>query len=271
MVMLRGRHHRRRVVPGLISLLVPFRAEDAERQEIWDWLRAYWSYELRGAEVVMGRSDQRPFSKTQAVNDAARRARGDTFVILDADCYIDGEVIQRCADRIYRSERDGYPLWFIPYRHIYRLTPAATDRIKASDPRHPLRFPSPPALADVESTLGSGFGHRFGALIQVMSRGAFKTVGGMDTRFAGWGGEDIAFVRALDTLYGPHKTTDNDVLHLWHAKIGKNFKDRKWVGQRYPQANDALAMRYHHATGKPVAMRALVDGGLPRKLWRPGN
>lgn len=263
--------HRRpsRVTPGLISLLVPFRAEDAHRSELWRWLRSYWGYEMRGAEIVMGRNRDRPFCKTCAVNDAARRARGDTFVILDADCFIDGSVIQRCADRINQSERAGHPLWFVPYRHIFRLTSAATERVLDSNPRDPLRFPSPPAAVDVESTLGSGFGHRFGALIQVMSRRAFDTVGGMDPRFRGWGGEDIAFVRALDTLYGPHKTSNNDVLHLWHAKIGENFKDRKWVGQRLPQANDKLASRYGAATGKPVIMRALVDAGhsAPSSRW----
>lgn len=250
-----------RVQPGRISFLVPFRADDEHRARIWRWLKAYWSFELRSAEIVVGRNRGRPFSKTSAVNDAARRARGDTFVILDADCYFDGSVIQRCADRIAESERHGDPLWFVPYRHIYRLTEAATAQVLASTPRRPLRFSSPPPAADIESTHGSGFGHKFGALIQVMSRTAFETVGCMDPAFAGWGGEDVAFVRALDTLYGPHKTTDNDVLHLWHAKIGQDFKSRRWVGQAHPQANDRLAMRYHAATGNQAAMRALVDAG----------
>lgn len=261
-----------KVQPGLISLLVPFRAEDAQRAEIWAWLKKYWSYELRGAEIVMGRSNSKPFCKTCAVNDAASRAHGDTFVILDADCYFDGSVIQRVADRIAEVERRGHAVWFVPYRHIYRLTEAATASVLASPPRDPLRFASPPPLVDVESTLGSGFGHRFGALIMIMSRKAFQTVGCMDPRFRGWGGEDIAFVRALDTLYGPHKTTNNDVLHLWHARIGENFKDRKWVGQTRPQANDALANKYNLASGHPAAMRELVDAGCktcrPYRPWR---
>lgn len=258
---------------GLISLLVPYLPADAQRATLWHWLRRYWRYELRGAEVVIGRNHNKPFSKTQAVNDAARRANGDTFVILDADAYIDGSVIQRCSDRIHESERNGHPLWFVPYRSIYRLTPTATDRVLTSPPKNPLRFPTPPNPVDVESTLGSGFGHKFGALIQIMSRNAFETVGCMDPRFnKGWGGEDVAFLRAVDTLYGPHKTTDNDVLHLWHAKIGTDYKDRRWVGQDKPRGNDKLAMEYHQATNRPAQMRALVDAGCalnkPYHRWR---
>lgn len=250
---------------GLISVLVPFRAADNQRQELWDWLEQYWSWELPGAEILVGTNTAEPFCKTCAVNQAAARAHGDIIVILDADCLIDGEVVERCARRIRQSERLDVPLWFIPYRHIYRLTDAATQQVLASSPRHPLQFSSPPPLVDVESTLGSGFGHRFGALIQIMSHAAFNLVGGMDPRFSGWGGEDIAFVRAVDTLYGPHKTTDNDVLHLWHSKIGKDFKDRMWQGQDKPRNNDRLAMAYHTATGSPLAMRALVDAGFQKE------
>lgn len=244
-----------------ISLLVPFRpdSQTPQRERIWRWMRRYWQNELPDAEIIIGRSRGRVFSKTEAVNDAAQRARGRIFVILDSDCLIRGSVIRRCADRIDESERRGHSLWFIPFRHLYRLTESVTELILASSPRHPPRFPMPPDVEDVESTLGSAHGHRFGALIQIMSRRAFFIVGGMDTRFRGWGGEDIAFVRALDTLYGNHKTTDNDVLHLWHPKIGANYEDRMWQGQVDPKANERLSIRYNIATGDRAKMQELVN------------
>jgi hypothetical protein len=246
-----------------ISLLVPFRADDnaPHRTRVWEWLREYWSWELPDAEIVIGISQGRAFSKTEAVNDAASRATGRVFVILDSDTYMRGSEISHCADAIDDALRRGDKLWFIPYRHLYRLTEETTEAILESEPRDPLRFPTPPPDGEVESTLGSMHGHRFGAMIQIMPREAFETVGCMDRRFRGWGGEDIAFVRALDTLYASHKTTDTDVLHLWHATIGSGHINRMWQGQDSPRANEELAARYNRATGDRAKMRALVDAG----------
>jgi hypothetical protein len=255
-----------------ISLLVPFRpqADAQQREDIWHWLRAYWHHELPDAEIVVGRNWDYPYCKTCAVNNAASRAHGDIFVILDADTYFDGKVIQRCADRIRAAQERGHRLWFIPYRHVYRLTQETSARILASFPQDPIRISSPPPPEDVESTLGSSHGHRFGAMIQIMPREAFELVGGMDERFIGWGGEDVAFVRALDTLYNPHKTTENDVLHIWHPKIGATHQDRQWAGQTGPGANDRLTSRYNQATGDRVRMRNLSeeDGAHVKAKYR---
>jgi hypothetical protein len=100
-----------------------------------------------------------------------------------------------------------------------------------------------------------------------MPREAFELVGGMDWRFSGWGGEDVAFMRAVDTLYGKHKTTRNQVLHLWHpfANAAENTIKgepnllRLWEGQDSGQRNDVLANRYYAAYGDQERMRRLVD------------
>ena len=65
----RHHHHERR---EHISLLVPFRAADEERERIWHWLHEYWRHELPGAEIVRGRDDDYPFSKTR--RSTTRRA-----------------------------------------------------------------------------------------------------------------------------------------------------------------------------------------------------
>lgn len=247
-----------------ISLLVPFRpsASFPHRTRLWAWLQEYWRYELPDAEIVVGTSQSQTFSKTEAVNDAARRATGRIFVLLDSDAYIRGDSILRCARAIEEAARRGQKRWFIPYRRLYRLTEASTEIILNSDPKWPLRFPSPPAREDVESTTTAMYGHHFGAMAQIMSREAFEAVGLMDPRFEGWGGEDVAFVRAVDTLFGKHKTLNGDILHLWHPSIGTNAGNKMWEGQDRPGANGRLASRYHRATGDRVKMRALVGEAL---------
>lgn len=255
----------------LISLLVPFRANknSPHRARIWNFLRTYWSWELPDAEIVIGRSKSRVFSKTEAVNDAARRARGRVLVILDSDVYLRGEVILKAARDIEEAARKGHNLWFVPYRRLYRLTESASELVLSSNPVRPKRFPSPPDKADVESMIGSGHAHHYGAMIQILPRAAFFAVGGMDVRFCGWGSEDVSFVYAVDTLWGKHKTLKADILHLWHPVYGKALSDRAWEDQGAAGGNGNLGMRYSRARGDVAKMRALVDEGLPppKRHW----
>lgn len=248
-----------------ISLLVPFRTDGDHREMVWRWLTTYWRNEMPDVELIIGRDYGTPFSKSVAVNDAASRATGDIFVIIDADCYIRGDIIYESADRIRAARDDGNRLWLIPYRRIYRLTEFFSAVIMNSDPRQPVRVPDPPFDWMIESTEGTGHGHRYGALIQVMPREAFEEVGGMDPRFRGWGGEDVSFMRAVDTLWGRHKTLDHAVNHLWHPKLGDKWPTREWAGQDRPRVNDGLASRYNMATGDYARMRKLVDEGFPDK------
>lgn len=179
----------------MISLLVPFGGKDPRRAEVWEWLEQYWRENLPDCEIVVGhdrRSRKRgvPFSKAVAVNDAFKRSRGDIIVVLDADTYMSTEVITHCARRIRTAQQYGVRMWLIPYRFLFRLTREASDRVLASDPCDPLQFSTPPPREDVESVNGSGSGHFYGALAQIMPREAFEIVGGMDPRFRGWGSED---------------------------------------------------------------------------------
>jgi hypothetical protein len=241
-----------------ISLLVPFTSDSPRRTQTWEWLQRYWKNELPGAQIIVAGNDHVPFCKTAAVNTAWRRARGDVIVILDADCYLPGSVIASCAQQIMNVEKNGGRLWYIPYRHFYRLTDEASNRVLKSNPRKPLRFSDPPPLDDIEESRDSGYGHWFGALIQVMPRQAFILAGGMDERFVGWGGEDISFMTAVDTLYANHRTTSNGVLHLWHPHTGTEHFERQWAGQTTLRANDGLSQRYADARGRRVRMHGLT-------------
>ena len=188
------------------------------------------------------------------------KARGDIFVILDADCLIAGDVIEYCATEIRNARKRGNRLWFMPYRYFYRLTDLASREILNSDPANPPRFFAlGPANYKVQDNKAADQAHWFGALIQIMPREAFAIAGGMDNRFHGWGGEDVAFMHAVDTLYCQHKTSPNGVIHLWHPSIGNSVKDRMWTGQTRPGTNGNLAARYFRAMGDAGRMRELVE------------
>ena len=105
-----------------ITLLVPFRADNPYRAKVWQWLIRYWEHELPEAELIVCTDDRRPFCKTTALNRGFEKAKGDIIVLLDADCYIRGQVIRDCAGKIRSSRRRDIPLWYVPYRRFYRNT-----------------------------------------------------------------------------------------------------------------------------------------------------
>jgi len=258
-----------------ISILIPFQSLDPQRRENYQWLKRYWRAQLPGAEIITGRDINAiyrkiPFSKSVAVNDARSQATGDILAIIDADGYVDADSVLLAAKRIRKARKRGHKLWFVPYRRFFRLGQEAARRVLDSSPKYPYRFPTPPAPEDVQETGNAQVGHWYGAMAQILPKEAFDTVGGWDVRFRGWGGEDHAAMRATDTLYGPHKTLDCQVLHLWHpmrtpdgqTSEWVHWKYRTWAGQTEHSANDALSGRYYGATGHPTRMRSLVDEGL---------
>lgn len=259
-----------------ISILVPFYCVDKTNQRVknWHWLHKYWKCHFPGAQIIVGEDltlrdcPELPFSKSMAVNNAAFKATGDVFVIVDADGYISADAVLHCVKEIRRARKKGHRLWFVPYRHFYRLTEWASQLVLNSNPCNPYQFSTPPPLDCILDTSGSQLGHWYGAGIQIMPREAFEEVGGWDPRFRGWGGEDHAAMRAMDTLYWRHKTMPTQYLHIWHPMLSPKGQDkwvdwkfRMWNNQTSVGMNDNLSGRYYGAYGDTKRMRKLVDEG----------
>jgi hypothetical protein len=250
--------------------LIPFGGKDNHRIEVLKWLIRYWKHELPDAEIIIGRSFEKPFHKTAAFNNAARRARGKVLVLLDADAYIPGKYIERAADKILENIEER--LWFVPYRKLYRLTRECTTELLCSNPENPMPLPNPlpPECIDGDPA-HSNYGRRYGAMCLVIPRQAYEVLGCFDEKFnKGWGSEDFSILRALDTLWGKHKSLNTAIYHLWHPMIGHKFNEKKWPGQKDNMPHGPRAAAYNRATGHPVAMRKLVKEGtqvgLRRKL-----
>lgn len=246
-----------------ISIIIPFTSGNSDRREIFKWTTRYWDHEIPDAEIVIGHSPSTPFCKTEALNNAARKANGKVLAIMDADAYIDGSIISEVADTILEELELGNRVWYIPYRNLYRLNEFVTEQILDSDPENPIRLPDPPPDSFLDDEPGgSKYGRSYAALAYMIPVEALEVLGCFDERFnKGWGGEDISTLMALDTLYAKHKSTNNGIFHLWHPKIGDSFKTRAWEGQTEDEPNHSLARTYRKATQNPSEMRALVDAG----------
>jgi len=224
-----------------VSLVVPFRSGDPHRDRAWEYVRSRYQAEHPEWELVVDGGTDGPWSKGSAVDAAVARATGDIFVIADADLYVAAEALDRCVSAV----ADG-AAWSQPHREVFRLSAETTASLYAGkfDPTpRPVRLP----LAEQNGTIGPA-----GGGIVVCSRASFDLSGGIDPRFTEWGGEDISFARALDTLAGPCVRFRAPMIHLWHPPMPRR------TGHRASRENELVAAAYLDASGIPAAMRRVV-------------
>lgn len=243
-----------------ISILIPFSTVDKSRRENLTWLLKYWKCTMPHVEVIIGESRSAVFCKGEAINNAFEKSNGKVIAVLDADAYISGQIIERCADRILEAQHHGHNLWFVPYRRLYRLTRHISKMIVHSDPCNPLIVPDPPDECDVDNWGDVvHYGHMYAAMAIVLPRKAMDVILCWDEHFSGWGGEDISFLRAMNTLFGKHKTTNNAIYHLYHPFHGETHRERTWDNQDRPNTYWRRASRYHKAYRKIQQMRELME------------
>jgi hypothetical protein len=185
-----------------ISVLVPFGADDSpagkQRAKVWRYNLRRWD-KLRTAglvhEVIMGidplfgqpdpgeqyGAPLRTFSVSRALNDAAKHAHGDAFLMFGADHLPDPAAVSWATGQL-RS----HP-WARIYDRVLYANEGATHLIvdgpfgenlfpdQANWTRH--SAPCPGVLA--------------------LTRTAWDLAGGMDERFSGWGYEDTEFLSRL--------------------------------------------------------------------------
>lgn len=211
-------------------VLVPWRAGDPHRDASWAYVLARWTG--LGLPIVTGDTPG-PFSRAGARNAAAELAGAwDVAIFVDADTVVRDAGPIRAA--IVEAAATGRII--VPHEEYVALSARGTVLVLAGD------------RAGWRRILRRVAGAPLGVL--VIPRSAWETLGGFDERFAGWGGEDVAFARAARTLVGFDRRP-GQIWHLWHPRDPSK--------PRYIAAPNPLAARYRDAIGKPAAMRALLD------------
>jgi hypothetical protein len=186
-----------------ISVLVPFGADDSpagkQRAKVWRFNQLAWD-RMRTAgfvdEVIIGidplfnghepRIDDSPvrrypFSVSRALNDAAKHARGDVFLMFGADHVPDPALLSWARERVTHHP------WVRLHDHVLYASEAATTLMLGAR-----RLIADPADWTHHSAPCPG--------VLALTRAAFETAGGMDERFQGWGYEDTEFLSRLTKL-----------------------------------------------------------------------
>jgi len=214
-----------------VSFLIPYNSDNDQRTKIVNWLHKYYKALFPNAELCFGSSTSKFFSKSQAVNNAAKKATKDFFIILDADIIISPSTIKKSIHAL-----KSYP-WVIPYVYLHDIDKVSTQILLNTPPSN---FPSEIQSKKRHRTSYGG--------VNIMDRDTFYKVNGFDERFVGWGGEDDAFMASLCSMAGKPVRFDEVIYHLWHprAEVGHNpfYSQNLKLAQEYCEAiHDKNKMR----------------------------
>jgi len=215
-----------------ISVLVPFgAAPDAagkHRAEVWRWCSKQWDAMrnrglvdeiIIGVDPLFGQPDpnrrdphQRPFSVARALNDAAKHAHGEHFLLFGADHVPDARAIEWATHQLR-----GYAFARI-YDRVAYATEAATRLIL-----HGTVLPLEAADWHVHPAPCPG--------VLGVRRAAFEAAGGLDERYEGWGYEDTAFLDALARTHtngvrGTMGPSGYVLRELWHDGAARDLAGR---------------------------------------------
>lgn len=205
-----------------VSILLPFKTDNGPREKAFKWVKQYYQETIPNGEICIGTCNNSFFSKSIAVNNAAKIATRDIFIIIDSDMFCDPTLIARSLKLLNK-----YP-WVIPYKNVHYLSQDTTMRVIAEPPNWPLKIDISENITKMSDAFGG---------INIVPRKYFEEVGGFDERFKGWGGEDDAFCFALNTMVGKFKRLDSAIYHLWHPHVGAknnpNYENNNKLYEKY--------------------------------------
>lgn len=239
-----------------VDLIVPVDAGDCTaRAAAWELIRRKLADRHPQWRIITSDAGPGEWSKGAAVADAVDRSTASMLVIHDADSYVEPDNLVDAVDLVAQG---AYP-WYVPHGSVYRLNEAETARVLAGN------------IARRGYTIRTPYPAVPGGGITVVSRAAYDIVNGIDPRFLGWGGEDVAFGWALDTLVGPHGTGSAPLVHLWHPHPAPDLRGPPTSEDLVAEYRDARGMRRRMAdlcARRPVTIPPALDPPVTFRIPR---
>lgn len=192
-----------------ISVLIPFRSNDPQRNRLWEWLRPQWEG-LPDIELCSTTDTDDPaerFSFARGANRCRRLAIGDVLLVYGADQL---PPTPQEWDRIRRVMAERPWMWV--YAETLEIDAWATKLILKGH------------RADL---IGGGrlLDHCFA--VYAVRADVWDDVGGLDERLVGWGPEDAIFRMVLRSRYPDGLDQGEGILKaLWHEPAPRDLLAR---------------------------------------------
>ena len=143
---------------------------------------------------------QRGFNKSWALNRAAKEAKGENLVLLDADFLIPCHYVFDCAQKLKQVDAVR------PGRLLFYLNQVSTSALFTSKKLS--------TISGLDCVVANT------PLPMVTKRQSYWDIGGHDEEFWGWGGEDTEFLDRLRTC-NIAEGGWLPIIHLWHPAAPK--------------------------------------------------
>lgn len=210
-----------------VSILVPYKPDGGYRDKNWNWIKKRYEILLPNAELCIGDTSIEPYCRSAAINNAAKSATRDIFIIADADMVFDINQMKAGIEML------SHHAWVIPFNITAFLTEEQTNDLLKKDPS-----------ITMSSINFSGCRYFGGSVseVNILPRKHFEKVGGFDERFRGWGCEDMAFQALMDNLCGPFKRIESAMVwHLYHppASQANFYQNTELLNKYYSNSSDA--------------------------------
>lgn len=225
-----------------VVFLVPRRADHGHRDALWAWCKARWQQHFPAIPIFEGHHDDGLFSRSAAINRAARLADAerpwDYAIVIDGDILIRTSQLQAA---LVRAQKTGRVTW------AHRRWRGVNEEWTAKILDEQLDLGAEIGSVDIDVLVERTTPLSWSCCI-VIPRGVWDAAGGFDERFRGWGFEDIAWQSLIVGLYG-FERIEGDVIHLWHPRSEERIvKGRpSWTASPDYLANGRLGRRYMYA------------------------
>lgn len=223
------------------AVLMPSGITDEWRARARTWVERWYGRHFPGMPIYTGEATSGEWSKGEAIANACAQVlhRPAAYVLADADSFLEDPAELRRALELVTT---GAASWVVPHHEVYRLRDVETQRL----------HDDPTATPRLGWTCRPIYPGPAGGGITVLSPDAFELVRGIDRRFLGWGGEDVAFGYALETLVAPVTRLAGRLVHLWHPHPAPSLRGS-------PESEELVA-RYTAARGVRRRMEAVIAG-----------
>lgn len=187
-----------------ISILINHKlSSDNDRN--WLYMKKRYKSLMPNAEICIGDYPKGGYNKSTAINNAAKNATRDIFIIADSNIAFNIECIRKGLDNLKQ-----YPL-IIPFGDLIYIDEQSTKNIRKLTPSSYIRDMHFTAYKRLPMPIGYIF---------IVPRINFEAIGGFDENITEWDEENTDFVNRIMDRFGDYERLNKyPIWSLYYEKI----------------------------------------------------